>query len=238
MSEIVEHPEYNNSDNPYPSFGKRYCGERAIISLTSWKMRIHTVAKTLYSLYTMCPGFHIVLVLSEEEFPKMCEELPENLMLFVENEMIELLWVYKNYKAFKKWAFTADKYRDVPIISADDDCIYTCNYAQKLFNKWNTLKDKKTSIRWSYYKGHLENPSGPTNLYFGINDIVDFIKSLSDKIIQKSLDDDIIGSFIKRKKIKCNYVSKDASKPFIFHNEFKPLHNYKNSLVFKKCYGK
>ena len=235
MSEFVE---YNCDTNPYPSFGKKYADEKAVISLTSWRARINTVSKTIYSLLKQCPGFHIVLVLSEEELPKMMDELPENLKLFVDSELIEVLWVYKNYKAFKKWAFTADKYRDVPIISADDDCIYTCNYAQKLFNKWNTLKDKNTSIRWSYYQGHLENPSGPTNLYFGINNIVDFIKSLSDKIIQKSLDDDIIGSFIKRKKIKCNYVSKDASKPFIFHNEFKPLHNYKNSLVFKKCYGK
>ena len=32
----------------------------------------------------------------------MCEELPENLMLFVENEMIELMFVYKNYKIIKR----------------------------------------------------------------------------------------------------------------------------------------
>ena len=83
MSEIIEHPEYNNSDNPYPSFGKKYNGEKAIISLTSWEKRIATCPKTIFSLIQQCPGFHIVLVLSEEEFPKMCEELPENLMLFV-----------------------------------------------------------------------------------------------------------------------------------------------------------
>ena len=27
-----------------------------------------------------------------------------------------------------------DKYSDVPVISADDDCIYTCNYAQMLYD--------------------------------------------------------------------------------------------------------
>ena len=93
MSEVRE--EYTREN--YPSFGKKYNGEKAIISLTSWKARINTVSKTLFSLIQQCPGFHIVLVLSEEEFPKMCEELPENLMLFVENEMIELMFVYKNY---------------------------------------------------------------------------------------------------------------------------------------------
>lgn len=120
---------------------KIYNGEKAIISLTSWKARINTVGKTLYSLLKMCPGFHIVLVLSEEEFPKKEEELPEELMLFVDNDLIEILWVYKNYKAFKKVLFTMDKYRDVPIISADDDCIYIINYAQELYDIWLNNKD-------------------------------------------------------------------------------------------------
>ena len=120
---------------------KIYNGEKAIISLTSWKARINTVGKTLYSLLKMCPGFHIVLVLSEEEFPKKENELPEELMLFVDNDLIEILWVYKNYKAFKKVLFTMDKYRDVPVISADDDCIYIINYAQELYDIWLNNKD-------------------------------------------------------------------------------------------------
>lgn len=126
---------------------KQYNGEKAIISLTSWKARINTVGKTLYSLLKMCPGFHIVLVLSEEEFPKKEEELPEELMLFVDNDLIEILWVYKNYKAFKKVLFTMDKYRDVPVISADDDCIYIINYAQELYDIWLNNKDSFITYR-------------------------------------------------------------------------------------------
>ena len=126
---------------------KIYNGEKAIISLTSWKARINTVGKTLYSLLKMCPGFHIVLVLSEEEFPKKEEELPEELMLFVDNDLIEILWVYKNYKSFKKVLFTMDKYRDVPIISADDDCIYIINYAQELYDIWLNNKDSFITYR-------------------------------------------------------------------------------------------
>ena len=57
---------------------KQYNGEKAIISLTSWKARINTVGLTLFSLYKRCPGFHIVLVLSEEEFPKKEAELPDS----------------------------------------------------------------------------------------------------------------------------------------------------------------
>ena len=126
---------------------KIYNGEKAIISLTSWKARINTVGKTLYSLLKMCPGFHIVLVLSEEEFPKKEEALPEELMLFVDNDLIEILWVYKNYKAFKKVLFTMDKYRDVPVISADDDCIYIINYAQELYDIWLNNKDSFITYR-------------------------------------------------------------------------------------------
>lgn len=117
---------------------KLYNGEKAIISLTSWKARINTVAKTLFSLITKCPGFHIVLVLSEEEFPKKEAELPPSLMAFVNNNLVELLWVYKNYKSFKKVLFTMDKYRGVPVISADDDCMYTCNFAEELYRAWSS----------------------------------------------------------------------------------------------------
>lgn len=136
---------------------KIYNGEKAIISLTSWKARINTVGKTLYSLLKMCPGFHIVLVLSEEEFPKKEEELPEELMLFVDNDLIEILWVYKNYKAFKKVLFTMDKYRDVPVISADDDCIYIINYAQELYDIWLNNKDSFITYRITKQKyGFIE----------------------------------------------------------------------------------
>ena len=222
----------------YPSFGKKYNGEKAIISLTSWKARINTVSKTLFSLIKQCPGFHIVLVLSEEEFPKMMDELPDNLKLFVDNEFIEVLWVYKNYKAFKKWAFTSDKYRDVPIISADDDCIYTSNYAQMLYDKWLKLKKPQCSIRWSNWHNNLHIPSGPTNLYFGLSKYAyPLIKSLSQKTIQKSEDDIIVGNFIKKLRIKCFYLSNNSDKPFIFHTEIAAIHKeLKHNKNFKRYY--
>ena len=159
----MEFEEYNREN--YPSFGKKYNSERAIISLTSWKMRINTVSKTLYSLIKQCPGFHIVLVLSEEEFPKMMDELLENLKLFVENELIELLWVYKNYKSFKKVLFTMDKYRDVPVISADDDCIYTCNYAQKLYDEWVKHPHCVITNNGNYQHEGIKISRGPNTLF-------------------------------------------------------------------------
>lgn len=120
---------------------KQYNGEKAIISLTSWKARINTVSKTIFSLLKQCPGFHIVLVLSEEEFPNKEKDLPENLMLLLNNNLIELLWVYKNYRSFKKLLPTMTKYPDVPIIIADDGNIYISNFAEILYKRWTKNKN-------------------------------------------------------------------------------------------------
>ena len=157
----------------YKSSGKKYNGEKAIISLTSWKARINTVSKILYSLLKQCQEFHIVLVLSEEEFPLMEKELPDDLLLFVKNELIELLWVYKNYKSFKKILFTMDKYRNVPIISADDDCLYTCNYAEILYNKWLENKQSIISINKTNHNGYVYGPWGIATLHPPRNYVLD-----------------------------------------------------------------
>ena len=228
MSEVIEHPEYNRDTNPYPSFGKKYNGEKAIISLTSWEKRIATCPKTIFSLIQQCPGFHIVLVLSEEEFPKMCEELPENLMLFVENEMIELLWVYRNYRSFKKILFTMDKYRDVPVISADDDCIYTCNYAQELYDKW--LTDKKSIFVYPHNKFNARRKTFsetcgaytifPVNFHFNFLDKIDFIRLTNTTC----LDDSFYGFAASKLGIiiKNGYYNNFHS-ICVFHDSVNPL---------------
>ena len=225
--------EYNRDVNPYPSFGKKYNGEKAIISLTSWKARINTVSKTLFSLIQQCPGFHIVLVLSEEEFPKMCEELPENLMLFVENEMIELMFVYKNYKSLKKWLFTQDKYRDVPIISADDDRTYIINYAEELYQKWLENKDSLITI----YPIKLEKrTAGPSTLYypkcFGDFTIKDIIKEKHLDVYEYADD----GYYeMLRGKYKNSNVICIHKNPFTMHDENEPLTAiYSNSNYMAK----
>ena len=213
----------------YKCSGKKYNGEKAIISLTSWKARINTVSKTLYSLLRNCPGFHIVLVLSEEEFPKMEKELPENLMLFVDGGVIELLWVYKNVKSFKKVLFTMDKYREVPIISADDDCIYVCNYAQELYelfecnNKNLPIAYRRSKIRYCC--------CGPATIY-PINIYKQLISLYKTKIIKNNLqDDNFISDFLKKEKIHPVYLSNKF--PCYFHDENNPVNGSKKNIMWK-----
>ena len=210
----------------YPSFGKKYNGERAIISLTSWRARINTVAKTLYSLVKMCPGFHIVLVLSEEEFPKMMKELPENLTIFVENELIEVLWVYKNYKAFKKVLFTMDKYRNVPVISADDDCIYVCNYAQILYDEWLKNPDCNITNDGSSEKEAFKWGRGPNTLYSP--NFTKYAKFLLTKLSKISYNDDDIFYGAICKKASIRYIDIHTKCMYLFHSQIKPLSKQSN----------
>lgn len=202
----------------YPSFGKKYAGEKAIISLTSWKARINTVSKTLYSLLKQCPGFHIVLVLSEEEFPKMMDEMPQSLKLFVKNNLIEVLWVYKNYKAFKKVLFAMDKYSYVPVISADDDCIYTCNYAQTLYREWENDKSKIVCYRKSSKNGIC----GPSSLYppSTFSTLILEFKKLDVENLPK-YDDTEIYNWMKMHQIQSTYICEKF--PCFFHDELEPL---------------
>lgn len=211
--------EYTNEN--YPSFGKKYNGEKGVISLTSWKARIKTVSKTIFSLIKQCPDFHIVLVLSEQEFPGMCEELPDDLMLFVNSNLIEILWVYNNYKSFKKVLFTMDKYSDVPIISADDDCIYTCNYAQLLYNEWEKRKDTRISLQCSQ-RFNLTLLGG-CSVINPPNCFKDFDLSLLDKM-RKYNEDDMLYSILSSKfKIKQKSLGVKINKFIVFSNEIKPL---------------
>lgn len=219
---MSEREEY--TAETYPSFGKKYNGEKAIISLTSWKARINTVSKTLFSLLKQCPGFHIVLVLSEEEFPKLMDEMPDDLKMFADNKLIEVLWVYKNYKSFKKVLFTMDKYRDVPVISADDDCIYTCNYAQELYDKWEKNKNCCISTFNKILYKNIIHHQGCSTLYLP-NVFLKLNKNINKEILNTSEDDILYSVYLHNIKIKTLKISKNTKDILFFHDSINPLEN-------------
>ena len=173
--------------------GKAYNGEKAVISLTSWKKRIGTVGITLFSLLRQCPGFHIVLVLSEEEFPKKEDELPHDLIALVKTNKVEILWIYPNLMAFKKWLPTALRYTDIPIISADDDCVYTCNYAQMLYNLYDKTHANVCTCSTCECRGYTF-ACGAASLYkFTKPELIYTYKLLKPSVIKLLHDDVFIG---------------------------------------------
>lgn len=163
---------------------KEYNGEKAIISLTSWKKRINSISRTIFSIMTNCPDYHIVIVLSEEEFKNKEKDLPSDLMALVENNCVEILWIYKNYKSFKKVFFTMKKYKTVPIITADDGCVYSCNFADKIYNLW--LKNKKCiCVNTLYRTDRIDGGNGSNGILYPPNCFGD--KGI--KVLEKSYDE-------------------------------------------------
>lgn len=145
-------------------YGKPYKGEKAVIALTSWSARIDTVGLTIYNLLKTCPGFHIVLTLSVSEFPQKENSLPAALRAMACHELFEILWVKKNYKSMKKILFAMITYSNVPIISADDDCIYTCNYAEILYNSWKKHTHAISTFNTAVHYG-ITFQHGPCTIY-------------------------------------------------------------------------
>lgn len=170
---------------------KNYNGEKAIISLTSWTQRIQTVGYTIYSILKQCPDYHIVLVLSLDEFPNNVQGLPSDIQCLVDKNLIEILWVKKNYKSYKKILFTMEKYPTVPIISADDDFIYNWNYADALYNQY--IKHHTMVSCTASYKLGKTWPHGYAVLYPPnslLNDNIDFRPILDTLIANNCFHDD------------------------------------------------
>lgn len=203
---------------------KQYNGEKGVVSLTSWKARIEYVYKTINNIYEMCPEFHICLTLSEEEFPD--KKLPQNLIDIADK--FELIWCGKNYKKHKKIAFALRKYPQLPVISADDDCLYTCNYAEELWQEWN--KTKHQVIRYTPNK--RLTTQGQCTLYYNI----DFpVETLTAKDLEAN-DDDWYAQHVNSKGIKI-YALDNKYLPCKFHTDiasFTP--NQRQRPFYKRCF--
>lgn len=178
---------------------KSYNNEQIVISLTSWKQRIVNVHKTIESLLKWCNYCHIVLVLSSDEFPNQENELPRELLKLIDNNLIELLWVKQNYKAYKKYFFTAAKYPNAIIVTADDDSIYTKDFVKELYEQWEnnkngivTYRSTIPSMKRKYKTTCLQYGVAtlyPPNYYndIGLKLITD--KTVFDLIVENSFDD-------------------------------------------------
>jgi hypothetical protein len=133
-----------------------------------------------------------------------------------------------------------DKYRDVPVISADDDCIYTCNYAQMLYDEWCKHNNCVITMGEGYKRQNVlrcNNPTGSKCLYppnvFG--DIA--FRFLTKKIISTNNDDGFYGYLLHKTKRASiiNPFPVNRRKVYIFHDEFSALHEspaYKTKEVW------
>lgn len=207
--------------------GKMYNGEKAIISLTSWEKRIDTCGLTIFSLLVMCPGYHIVLTLSEDEFPDKELNLPIDIQTLLYANKMEILWCKNNHKSFKKVIPTMRAYPGIPVISADDDCVYVCNYADILYRTWtknkfscitnNGMAEKFYGLAWG---------RGPNTLYppcFGLRCLDYHTDILIDALIEHNYTEDDCFYGILAHKHKINYIDVKQNKFYVFHDMINPL---------------
>lgn len=166
-----------------------------VVSMTSWKGRINNVSRTIVSLLqSNFKPRSIELNLSEEEFPKKEKELPKDLLLLVETCPVNINWVGKNTKSFKKIIPTLKKYwneKDLYIFSADDDVIYQKEMLGK-FIAINKKYDENCCVCFGRCVGKL----GPQPIVRGgatlykVGYFTDMVwKGLTDEIIATNEDD-------------------------------------------------
>lgn len=113
-----------------------------------------------------------------------------------------------------------DKYRDIPVISADDGCVYIRNYAEELYQKW--LYDKNKIIAFNVHKSEYTGGGGGNGICYPpfcfCSCGTDILKQYQKILIQNPNDDRFIGCLSTLLKIKwkempyrrTNYINLNA----------------------------
>lgn len=111
-----------------------------IVSLTSWKGRINhpDLPKVLFSIIYQKTkyNYHIVFVLSLEEFPNKEKDLPQLLLDIIDYSKIEIIWTQDNLKAYKKLYPVQKLYPNIPIMTTDDDIILNSDIVETYMNEY------------------------------------------------------------------------------------------------------
>lgn len=112
--------------------------EKVIVSLTSHPGRIRTVSKCIDSILKQkTKPEKILLWLSEEQFSKKEQDLPEDLLrLQLKHKLFEIRWAKEDLGPHKKYFYTMQEYPDHPIIIIDDDAEYDDTMILKLMKSY------------------------------------------------------------------------------------------------------
>ena len=96
---------------------------RVVVSLTSHtKERLSNVGMYVYNsvIRHHIDGVHVVLTLFKDDVPF----IPSSLMAMINAGLIELIVADQNLRCHLKYFYAMQKYRDVPVITIDDDSVY------------------------------------------------------------------------------------------------------------------
>ena len=142
-----------------------------IVSLTSWRGRLYSeiVQLVLFALIRQQTTYRykVVLVLSEEEFPKKEDEVPKNILLMASRvPNFEILWCGRNSRALKKLTASMEVYPTLPIITTDDDIIVKPDFVQSFMDcHMAHPKDVIYAHVWDFWENHDIKISGWGRLF-------------------------------------------------------------------------
>lgn len=165
-----------------------------LVSLTSFPARIGGVKSTIDSV-KRDGNVHVVLTLSDEEFPD--HVIPDT-------GADEIIWVPKNIGPFKKVLYTMKKYPDEPVISVDDDVIYN-NVVDLLWQKHLQSPDSVITNFPNMKPGNLALPNGYCTLY-PAHSLAGALDMLTDNIVKTKNDDTFYGLILMNNQIGFRYL--------------------------------
>ena len=127
---------------------------QVVITMTSWKGRIHVVGKCIYYFFTRQTEKPDVfyLWLSAEEFPNREKDLPADLLAVVEAFGVRLCWTETNEYIYKRWNIYPQHYSDM-VISIDDDILFDSRLvevAKKHLSESNVVYGIFKDLMYSY----------------------------------------------------------------------------------------
>ena len=127
--------------------------EKVIVSLTSYKPRIHDVKYTIYSLLNQAfPPDKLILWLDEDSFPRREKDLPRDL-LKLKAFGLTIAWC-ENLRPYKKLIPALEKYPDDIIVTADDDIFYRPDWLKILYEEH--MKYPDCIIAHFFYRVRLD----------------------------------------------------------------------------------
>lgn len=110
--------------------------EPIYVSMTSWYKRINNVKPVIDTILNQSlQPYKIILNLCIQDFPKLEQDLPQELLDLINSySNIELYWFYENYKAWKKHLHTLDMLPDDALaLCIDDDHLYPSDFIEKMY---------------------------------------------------------------------------------------------------------
>jgi hypothetical protein len=129
----------------------------AIVSLTSHGVRLKYVGRTIFSILKQA-YCKIVLTLYQDDV----HNLPDDLQLMINKGVVDLIIANEDLGPHLKYFYTMKHYKTVPIITIDDDCLYSSDFMESLLSSYK-MYPRSISCRRAHLMTFTDGILNPYN---------------------------------------------------------------------------